>query len=30
MCRGELKLRECPKDIKIMIKQLVWSVPNKF
>ena len=30
MRRGELKLRECPTDMKIIIKQLVWSVPYNF
>ena len=30
MRRRELRLRECPTDIKIMIRLLVWSLPNNF
>ena len=29
MCRGELKLRECPTDMEIIIKDLVRSFPRK-
>ena len=30
LCVVELKLKECPTDMKIMIKELVWSVPYNF
>ena len=30
MRRGEEKLKECPRDIKIMIRHLVWSDPKNF
>ena len=30
MLRRELKLRECPTDIKIMIKHMGYSIPNNF
>ena len=28
--RLKLKLRECSKDMEIIIKSLIWSVPNNF
>ena len=30
MRRGELRLRECPTEMKIVINYLVWSVANNF
>ena len=30
MRRRELKLRECTKDMEIIIQSLAWSVPNNF